>query len=1075
MRTLLRVPAATYRLQFNQKFRFADARALVPYLQALGVTDLYASPLLAARRGSPHGYDVTDPARLNPELGNEKEFAALAGELQQRGMGLLLDIVPNHMAASSENPWWADVLKNGPESPYAAFFDIDWNPEAVPGLANKVLVPVLGAPYGEALENQELTVALAEDGFWLCYHELRFPLNHTSSVRILEHGLKRLASNPGLHHPAAAQLLDLIAALKKPPGQTEGEHPAVSGKPAEAGEHKERERAAAMAPDGEPGKCGEAGEPEKKGGTPGSAARRQTVWENLWRLYNGQPEIKVFLDENLRIINGRKGDPESFNLLDRIIREQFYRLAFWRTAKEDINYRRFFDVSDLVSLRMEEEKVFAATHALILRLAAAGQLTGLRIDHIDGLYDPQAYLNWLQESLPKGGAAGVREAGTAGQRPNFYVVAEKILSNGEELPSGWPVCGTTGYDFLNLLNGLFVDGRGAASLDELYARMGGPETEKDFAAVVYLQKKKVMAELFASEVNSLARSLARLAQADRHGCDFTLSELKEALAEITACLPVYRTYIRGFAVTDRDRRYIESAVREAVRRRPAARPACTFLHRLLRLEFPGYLTAGQKEERLRFVMRWQQFTGPIMAKGFEDTALYVYSRLVSLNEVGGDPGRTAGISVAEFHRRNQFRQTTRPYSLNATSTHDTKRSEDVRARINVLSEISAAWTARVEQWHRWNHPRKPVVNGVPVPDGNTELFIYQTLIGAWPLCEEEVPSFFRERLRAYLVKAAREAKICTSWLAPDAAYERALEGFVAAILEPSPENRFLPDFLKFQKVTAFYGAVNSLAQVLLKIASPGVPDFYQGTELWNFSLVDPDNRRPVDFQARTEMLTHLQKIEEENERREKEEKQKAEEGEEKAAAASAERKSGEEGGDQPPLARKLLDSWEDGRVKLYLTYKALCFRRTYRELFAAGEYLPIEAAGPRAGYICAFVRRLENTWVLAAAPRLAALLIMESKGLRALCGKNDPPPLPPLTFPLGEAVWGETSLLLPAYTPARWRNILTGATVQTATAAATRPHPSGGSLPQPDQKTLPLAEVFRNFPVVLLAGISESE
>ena len=1057
-------PAATYRLQFNRRFRFADARALVPYLHALGITDLYASPLLTARPGSSHGYDITDPTRLNPELGEEKEFAALAAELRRHGMGLLLDVVPNHMAAGSDNPWWADVLKNGRESPYATFFDIDWNPAAAgPGPAGKVLAPVLDRPYGEALENQELTVALAEDGFWLCYRNLRFPLNRASSIRILELGQERLSQNSGLHHPATAQLLKLIAELKKPPSQRKNGPPAAPP-----------------------------GESAAAGGTAGGFAGRETVWARLWRLYNEQPEIKAFLDENLQKVNGQKGDPESFSLLDRIIHSQYYRPAFWPTAREEINYRRFFDVSDLVSLRMEAENVFAATHALVLQLAAAGQVTGLRIDHVDGLYDPEAYLRRLQESLSKSAGGGAKAAGaadgegpgpqtasfgptageagtdtgetagaetaetaeteaaktgkTAGRCPGFYVVAEKILGSGEELPAGWAVCSTTGYDFLNTLNGLLIDERSSGALDRLYARIGGPEVEKDFRTVVYLQKKKVMAELFVSEVTSLVRLLTRLARADRYGRDLAGSKLKEALTEITACLPVYRTYIRDFTVAQADRRYIESAVREAFCRRPAVRTAGTFLRRILLLEFPVWLTPKQKRRWLHFVMRWQQFTGPVMAKGFEDTALYVYNRLISGNEVGGNPGAPE-VCIAEFHRRNRQRLARQPYPLNATSTHDTKRSEDVRARINVLSEIPGAWTRAITRWRRWNRPQKPVVNGTPVPDGNMELFIYQTLIGAWPLREEEVPSF-RERLCAYLVKAAREAKIRTSWLDPDAAYERALIEFVRFILEPSAQNRFLPDFLRFQKIPAFYGALNSLAQVLLKIASPGVPDFYQGTELWNFSLVDPDNRRPVDFSKAAEMLAAIQNPGE-------------------ATKVTRGRLPGK---DSPPagktdisFVRGLLESWPDGRIKLYLTYRALHFRRSRPDLFARGEYLPIEAAGPHAGHVCAFARRLENDWVLTAVPRLSARLQAELRaarktgpGPRPVAGRPESPPdtlFPPLTFPLGEAVWGDTSLLLPASAPDRWHNVLTRETLKAA------------------EGVLPLALIFQSFPVSLLSGI----
>ncbi|MBO8128757.1 MAG: malto-oligosyltrehalose synthase [Peptococcaceae bacterium] len=951
----LRIPGATYRLQFNRQFRFSDARALVPYLQALGITDLYASPLLKARQGSPHGYDVTDPTRLNPELGGEEAFSALAESLKQHGMGLLLDIVPNHMAASSENPWWVDVLRHGPDSPYSSYFDVDWHP-ARPGLTGKVLIPILGAPYGKTLENRELTLTLAENGFWVCYHEWRLPLSPRSYHRILRYRLEELAKTLGAGHPAVRELKNL------------------AGSPDEL--------------------C--------------DRAAFQRVVERLWQLYYAYPEIKKFIDENLRLLNGRKEDPASFDRLDRILSEQAYRLAFWRVAREEINYRRFFDVSELVSLRMEDGQVFSSTHALVLQLAGAGQVTGLRVDHIDGLHDPTTYLERLQNRL----SSGVGRSG-------FYVVAEKILSGEEELPRDWPVYGTTGYDFLNTVNGLFVDGQGAAVLDKIYCRLTG--SEADFTSVVLAQKRRVMKKLFAGEVRTLARSLGRLAERDRHGRDLTLTQLEDALVEVTARLPVYRTYLRDFTITARDRRYIERTVGAAGEQHPALGPAFDFLRRVLLLEFPDYLPAEQRQDWLRFVMRWQQFTGPIMAKGFEDTALYVYNRLVSLNEVGGDPG-TTGIPVAEFHRRNKKRQERWPHTLNATSTHDTKRSEDVRARVNVLSEIPAVWAERLEHWCRLNQSKKPVVNGKGVPDGNMELLVYQTLLGAWPLREEEVPAF-KERLQAYLVKAAREGKVHTSWLDLDTGYEDALKNFVASILEPEEENRFLEDFTSFQKFIAYYGALNSLAQVLVKITSPGVPDFYQGTELWNFSLVDPDNRRPVDFKKRAQLLTALQE---------------------------EEKKSG-----PLVLAQKLLASWRDGHIKLYLTYKALHFRRAHRELFAAGEYLPVETKGSRYEHVCAFARRAGSTWALVVVPRL---LVRLQTTRRAVGAGDVPPEELPTAPPLGEPVWDETGLILPAQCPDRWRNVLTGETVTAS--------PGTDSLVG---SVLPLAGVFRNFPVALMA------
>jgi len=953
------IPAATYRLQFNRRFRFNDALVIVPYLNALGVSDIYASPLLAAGRGSAHGYDVTDPARLNPELGSSEEFAALAGSLRCHGMGLLLDIVPNHMAASTENPWWRDVLRNGRHSAYAAYFDIDWRP-AQPGLAGKVLLPVLGEPFGKVLENRELTIEPDEDGFAIRYFQRRLPLNPRTTAQLLA----RWAEAPAGASGTSGRCL-----------------------PPQWREFSEELKVLLDSMD-------------KKE----SAASLGQLYEKFWRLYGALPEVKAFVDGELRLLNGRRGDPRSFDRLEQILAEQAYRLAFWWLAGEEINYRRFFDVNELVALRGEEKQVFEATHAFVFRLVEAGLVTGLRIDHIDGLADPQTYLERLQDRLA-----------TPGRRPGFYVVVEKILAGGEKLPDDWPVYGTTGYDFLNMVNALFIDGNGTGELNRLYSKFSG--FAEDFATVVYDRKRRVMAMLFAGEVRSLARRLIELAAEDRHGHDLTPAGLERAIDEVIACLDVYRTYIRDFTVSERDRRYIEQAVHKATRLCPAAGPACAFLGRVLLLEFPDTLPREKKETWLRFVRRWQQFTGPVMAKGFEDTALYVYNRLVSLNEVGGEPG-TPGITVGEFHRRNKDRKDRLPHTLNATSTHDTKRSEDVRARINVLSEISAAWARRVENWRRWNGPKKPVVNGLPVPEDNTEYLIYQTMAGAWPLREDELPAF-RERLQAYLVKAAREAKIHTSWLEPDTGYEEALKNFASAILEPGENNHFLRDFLEFQRGIACYGAVNSLSQTLLKITSPGIPDFYQGTELWDFSLVDPDNRRPVDFGARAGLLETLKR---------------------------------EEARGLPDLVKKLTASWKDGRVKLYLTYKALNFRRDHRELFASGEYILVETTGSGVEHACAFARRLTGFWVLVAVPRLPARLCLSVRA----SGEIELPATGILPEP---AVWKNGVLILPGQAPTRWRNILTGEELPATVAGA----------PPGEKYVLPLAGMFRNFPVALLA------
>lgn len=989
-----RIPGATYRVQFNSGFRLGDARELVPYLQTLGITDLYASPVFTAVRGSSHGYDVTDPGRINPELGGEEAFSALADTLRRCGMGLILDIVPNHMAASSENPWWADILRQGTNSPYSPYFDIDWHPPRR-GLAGKVLLPVLGATYGDALAGQELVLALAEEGLYVAYHDSRFPLAPKSYADVLN--LEELARNLGPDHPAASQLGSLLGASPGPPDGRGGGPNGQDGRDGRAVQDVRR------------GQYGQAG------GNMSSGLRTR-----LWQLCSAHPEIRAWIDDRLKTLNGQKGRPDSFDRLHEILEQQAYRLAFWRMANWEINYRRFFDTNGLASVRQEDRRVFDDTHALILRLASEGRIAGVRVDHVDGLRDPETYLRWLQDSLAGAGA---------GARPGFYVVVEKILSGDEEIPPGWPVCGTTGYDFLKMVNGLFVDVRGASGLDRLYARLAG--SDLDFDTLVYEQKLKVMRHLFAGEMRSLAERLVRLADRDRQARDLSLVELEQALVEATACLPVYRTYIRDLDVSARDRDYIEEAVAAAGERGSAAPLARVFLRRVLLLEIPASVEGEDRRAWLEFIMRWQQFTGPIMAKGYEDTTLYIYHRLVSLNEVGGEP-ESLGVSVADFHRRNRARRQRWPCTMNTTSTHDTKRSEDVRARINVLSEIPQVWAGCIGRWREWNRRKIRVANGEPVPDPNFEKLVYETLVGAWPLDEREVPEFM-DRLEGYLIKATREAKVHTSWLEPNPAYEEALVGFARSIVEPEEDNEFLPDFLRLWRFAAYYGALNSLSQVLLKITSPGVPDFYQGTELWDFSLVDPDNRRPVDFAARARLLSELQ---------------------------------GREGDDSLSLPRELLSSWEDGRVKLYLTYKALRYRRDRAKLFAEGDYLPVDAIGPNREHVCAFMRRHAGVWAMVVVPRLVAGLQIEAARLqsgarsdhRALRGTLDD--LPTARPPLGRTVWGETSLVLPDQAPVAWHNVLTGQTVRR----------DGGPTTACAGSALPVAAVLDEFPVALLEG-----
>ncbi len=954
----LRVPVATYRLQFNRGFRFADAQALVPYLHQLGITDIYASPIFKARRGSSHGYDVTDPTSFNPELGSEEEFEVLVQELKRHGMGLLLDIVPNHMTASSENEWWVDVLENGPSSPYASYFDIDWRPEPANEVPdNTVILPILGTAYRSVLENRELILGLDKEGLFIRYHALRLPLDPKSYRILLTYRLEDLKQALGEGNAAFQELAELIAAIERLPGRTASN----------AQEVKARRK------------------------------DKESLKEQLWGLYSTSPRIKEFIDENVSIFNGGAKDDRGSYLLDRLLTAQAYSLAFWREGIARINYRRFFDVSDLIGIRVEDPEVFEATHALTFRLVDEGKVTGLRVDHIDGLHDPLEYLRRLQNRLGTG-----RPAASA---PRFCVVVEKILGAAEELPEDWPVCGSTGYDFLNVLNSVFIDVQGLKALDTTYRRFTGARL--DFRDVVYESKKRVMQELFAAELRSLGHHLGRLAQEHRDG-GLGPEELAQALVEVTACLPVYRTYVRGLEVPPQGRLQIEHAVDEVRRRNPSvSASALDFVRRVLLLDFAAS-SGGQQRERWRwFVMRWQQFTGSVMAKGLEDTALYLHNRLVSLNEVGcGPEGFDPSAGVERFHRHNQRTLQQQPYTLNTTSTHDTKRSEDVRARLNVLSELPRAWARSLNRWSRMNREKKSPVNGRAVPDSNEEVLFYQTLVGAWPLEAEEVPEF-RQRLRAYMIKATREAKVHTSWLHPDEAYEKALAGFVDACLDTSIPNEFLNDFLRFQGGIAYYGALNSLAQVLLKITSPGVPDFYQGTDLWDLSLVDPDNRRPVHFSKRAQLLSELKRL---------------------------------EARDPAQLVRELLAAWRDGGIKMYVISRALAFRRAHARLLQVGDYLPLFASGQTAEHVVAFARRSRDEWALVAVPRLLA----------SLCA--------PGQTPVGRKVWRDGVLNLPLGAPVRWANVLTRESVRTF----------GG----PRSRAMHLRSVFRGFPVALLTGVS---
>lgn len=936
-----RIPISTYRLQLHSGFGFEDARSIISYLHKLGISDLYASPIFKARRGSTHGYDVKDPTQLNPELGSQQIFEGLVQEIKARHMGLLLDIVPNHMAASTQNPWWSDILENGTASPYASFYDIDWTP--VSGLLkDKVLLPILGSPYAQVLENQELLLGRDDEGIHLNYYETPLPINTRGCSLIATHRLNILeARMTATDFQHLRETVNSIESLT-----TDASYDAI-----------------------------------------------KALRSELFHIIESSPVVRSHVDDNIAIFNGRKGETGSFVLLDELLATQFYRLVFWKQASEEINYRRFFDISDLAGLRVEDSAVFEAVHSLVLRLVREGAVTGLRLDHVDGLYDPLEYLMRLQTHLAS-------ETGTGSDGDKFYVVAEKILAGDETLRDDWPISGTSGYDFLNAVNALFVDGQNIENLRASYQRFVG--SEEAFHEIVYQKKKQVIADLFPSELRALTQRLSSLAWQDRYGCDISRSQLTSALIEVTACLPVYRTYIRSNQVATSDRKLLEIAIKEATERCPELENrTLEFIRHVLTVEMSDETAKGGKGPVLDFVMRWQQFTGPVMAKGVEDTALYNYNFLTSLNDVGGEPDRK-GFGIEAFHEFSLARQSQWPHTMSATSTHDTKRSEDVRARINVLSEMPEEWNRHVLQWRDWNLDKKSIVNRTLLPDANTEWFTYQTMIGAWPLFDGEVTDF-RERLKAYLVKAAREAKTLTNWHSPNDDAESALTAFVDSILEESSKNLFMENFQSFQKQVAFYGAINSLSQVLLKAASPGIPDFYQGTELWDFSLVDPDNRRPIDFNPRKKLLYSLMETEE---------------------------------SDLTSHISALLDTWYDGRIKLYLTHKVLSARNRYRDVFSCGDYLPLQTQGTRERHVSAFARRHGESWVISVTPRITTGI--SEAGI----------------FPLGIKVWGDDMLILPDEAPKEYINLLTSERIEPTSAG----------------NSIRLADIFYQFPVALLAS-----
>ncbi len=817
----MNMPTATYRIQFNPDFGFQAAQTVISYLADLGISDLYASPIFKAVKGSLHGYDVVDPNHLNPELGGPSDLEGLAAELRTYNMGWIQDIVPNHMAIDSENRLLMDILENGSSSRYFQFFDVDWDYPAA-SLNKRILAPFLGRFYGECLEDGEIALQYGPDGFKTAYYNLAFPLRIESYLNLFNN-LSQLKRKLPEDNPDFIKLLGILYVLKS---------------------------------------LSSSDEPEERNN------QIKFIQHTMWEAYNSNAVIKAFVDENVRTFNGEKGKAESFNFLDDLLSQQVFRLSFWKVAAEEINYRRFFCVNGLISLKVEDDHVLNHTHGLIFDLIERRIVTGLRIDHVDGLYDPASYLKKVR-----------------GRAPAAYIVVEKILDLNEDLPPFWPVQGTTGYDFTNYVNELFCQKKNERAFCKIYAGVTG--LKNSYEDVVRDNKKLMIQEDMASDVHNLAQLLKNISSRDRHGSDITLTALQRALTEVLAVFPVYRTYISQVVVSDDDRKYILAAVDRARANFPALLHGFAFVRRFLLLDFPDYVSEEEKRDWLHFAMRFQQLSGPVMAKGVEDTTHYVYNRLLSLNEVGGRPGQF-GCSLEEFHNFNAKKRELWPDSLNATSTHDTKRGEDARARINVLSEMPDEWLKKLRTWIRINRGKKKRVHGLAVPDRNDEYFLYQTLIGAWPFSDDRVSRASLKELRRYIVKAVREAKVHTAWLKPDTEYENAYVSFAEKILARSEANEFLKELIPFCRRVSHYGILNSLSQTLIKITSPGVPDFYQGSELWDLSLVDPDNRRPVDFEKRRAMLAGIRE---------------------------------QDDADIGRLVQDLLSTKEDGKIKLFLIYR----------------------------------------------------------------------------------------------------------------------------------------------------------
>lgn len=939
---LERTPLSVYRLQFNKDFTFKEAKDIVPYLKELGISHCYASPLLRARKGSNHGYDIINHSELNPEIGSLTDFHEFINTLHHYDMGLIIDIVPNHMGIGKENRWWMDVLENGQASVYASFFDIDWEP-LKKELKGKVLVPILGDHYGNILQSGQLKFHFVRGTgkLILSYWEHEFPINPSSYPIFLEHRIEVLESRLGSNNPDFLEYLSIITEFKKIPGINETS-------PEKVAERNREKDIASM---------------------------------RLSALCDRNSVIEGFIQENIIDFEGNPNDPVSCKRIHNLLEEQAYRLAYWRVSTDIINYRRFFDINDLICLRAENPLVFTSTHSLILDLIEQERIDGLRIDHPDGLLDPAEYFKKLQIEAGKrlGVKYDVSEEPLGSENLPIYVIAEKILAPFEKLPENWAVNGTVGYEFLNQVCNLFVDQRNYKKFSRIYQRFIGKV--QNFNDLVIECKKLIMKTSLTGELSTLSNYLNRISEKYYSTRDYTLNSLRDALTEIIACFPVYRTYVSREACSGKALNYIKWAIGLAKKRTMHTDPSIfDFIEKILLADLEENKDSPEYTDILNFAMKFQQYTAPLMAKGLEDTSFYRYNTLIALNEVGGEPSHF-GISINDFHNDNIRRLERTPHSLLTTSTHDTKRSEDVRVRICALSEVPEEWMEKVNKFSRLNKSRKPVIENMLTPDRNDEYLFYQTLLGLWPYespDESEKEELIR-RLENYMIKALREAKVHTSWVNINEQYEKATCEFIRKILS-SPENHpFWREFLPFHREIARAGFLNSLFQRVLKLTCPGVPDIYQGSEFYKFALVDPDNRRQVNYEDSMQKFDEIKHL---------------------INPDNLEEINWQE--ELMPL--------DSGKIKLFLTASILNFRQKCQNIFRKGDYLPLETKGIKTRNLVAFARTFEDEAIIAVVPRLISNEISEENPI-----------------PVGENIWQDTKIILPEeYSTCKWKDILTG-------------------------------------------------